>query len=84
MTGGAARKPQLAGGDKGRNKKTDRFLAGKPRPLGGKLHNWSDETAAEKFLREGDALINGIDGDMMPHRVSAKKEAATFFPECLG
>jgi hypothetical protein len=37
LTGSASRKPHLIGGDKGRNKKTDGFLAGKPRPVGGLL-----------------------------------------------
>ena len=37
LTGSATRKPRLVGGDKGRNKKTDSFLAGKPRPVSGEL-----------------------------------------------
>jgi hypothetical protein len=37
LTGSATRKSRLVGGDKGRNKKTDSVLAGKPRPVGGEL-----------------------------------------------
>jgi molybdate transport system regulatory protein len=40
MTGGASRKHRLAGGA-GRAIMFGFFLAGKPRPVGGKLHKWT-------------------------------------------
>jgi hypothetical protein len=35
LTGGQTRKPCLSGGDRERNEKTNIFLTGKPRPVGG-------------------------------------------------
>jgi hypothetical protein len=50
-TGSATRKPRLLGGDQGRNEKTNIFLTGKPRPVGGGLPFYRWMTGRPQLMR---------------------------------